>query len=883
MARRRRNNSSSARSKEKAGGGSLLWIIISLVVIAVAGAGWYFTQEKMKKAPAGKKAESVVGEKVGSKKTAAAVTSAKKKASSVVIVDPEEAVIVIAAADDYEGNVKPLMEKVYRRAAEELQKHLSLITGVEIPIAEKSSEKYAFNIGLTPVSDKKELAPQEACSFVSKKAAYFYADASLYNFGVEYAVYDFLEGQLGVTWIEPGDSGIVYKKQSKLKLKPGKYSWVPKLMFRKIRQAWRIRKEANPPVPKRLKKFPEFWPSDEVNNRKAEDDMAWQRRMKMGGGRPGGGHSFTKWWDKYGKTNPEYFALNRFGKREPVKDSRGAKETKEFIKICPSNPAVAEQIVKDWLPMKDRVKYVNAGMNDSVQNFCECENCKKLDVVLPGDEIKNRKPGSFASPGGEKYVHLTDRYVYLANAVAREVRKHRKDAMVAMYAYLTSIHPPRKLKVEPNVVVQFVPYVIPLDARITEEIIGGWYKAGAKHIAFRPNYHFKYHPFPMPIGVEKEMFDVFQVAVKNGCISADYDSLMGSWNLTGMADYILARTMSDPSKDFYYWEDKYLSAFGKASEDVKKYFRYWRHNIWEGRIRPNLKKLAKTGRSGNVARAIGWAISSNYIRNYKPEGCSQYYTEIDFDKTDKILQKALTRDLTETEKRRVNQLVLINTHSRYEHGAMYYRDDMGYGYAKDLLAFRKKHRTDLNMSWGGIFYVEDVWGDVCKLNLAVYLESYQLPWLKTPFKWRFKIDENNVGETEKWQEKDWDATKDWKSIRVNVPWSNTYESPHVELKKKLKDYDGIGWYTFRVKLPYQLQGKKVFLYFGGVDDNCKVYVNGKLAGEHISKTPADTNKPFEIQIDKFVDWVAEYQTATVRVEDKGGRGGVHKETWIVTK
>ncbi len=800
-------------------------------------------------------------------------------AAAKVSINPKNAVIVLP-----EKMRTAYLDKSYEKTAEELQKHLELIGGTKIPVIQKNQlkpEQYPFYVQQRSPKDKKEFAFQEVRWEITPKAAYFYGKKDSTT-GAMFAIYDFLEKQFGVLWIRPGDSGIVYKKHPEFVLNIGKYNWIPRLMFRKIRQRYRITRR-EPVVSKRMKPFPEFMLSMKENNKKAEDDMIWQKRMRMGGSRPGGGHSFTKWWDKYGKTHPEYFALNKYGKREPVKLSKGAKATKEFIKICPSCPGVAQQIIENWLPGKDRVQYINSGMNDSTQNFCECANCKKLDVTFKGEDRKGIKAGNFAYPGGDKYVHLTDRYVYLANAVAREARKHRKDAKVSMYAYLTTLHPPRKLKVEPNVVPQIVPYVIPLELKITEDLIGGWYKAGAKEIAFRPNYHFKYHPFPMHLGFEKDMFDVFQVAVRNGCISAEYDSLMGSWDITGMADYILARALAQPDKPFTYWEKEYYSAFGNASADIEKYFKYWREKVWNARLKPNVKKLAKLGRYGNFARGLAWSLHARYRGRYKPEVGSKYFKTSDFDITDKFLQEAASKNLTPAEKKRVEQLILANKHSRLVYGAMYNRGTKGYEYAKQLLAFRKANRNKMDMSWCGFFYSEDVWGDICKLKLASYLEKYPLPWIKTPFKWRFEIDEKNVGLKEKWQDKSWDKTKDWKSIRVNVPWSNTYECPYKALKKKLKTYDGIGWYTFRQNVPVEMKKRKVFLYFGGVDDSCWVYVNGKLAGEHIAKDAKDTNTPFEIEITKQIDWTKKYQTVTVRVEDKGGRGGVHKETWLVSR
>ena len=169
------------------------------------------------------------------------------------------------------------------------------------------------------------------------------------------------------------------------------------------------------------------------------------------------------------------------------------------------------------------------------------------------------------------------------------------------------------------------------------------------------------------------------------------------------------------------------------------------------------------------------------------------------------------------------------------------------------------------------------------LTQCSLLGKYPLPWLKTPFQWRFAMDPDNVGIKNKWYVKSWDETNTWKPIRVNVHWSNTYESPYFELKKKLKDYDGIGWYSFRFKTPDEMKKRKIFLHFGGVDDSCWVYVNGGKVGEHIAKTKGDKDAPFDIRIDSAIKWDSEYQHVIVRVHDLGGKGGIHEETWIVSK
>ncbi len=773
-----------------------------------------------------------------------------------ISVNPEKAIIVLPSDTKTKAHIK----KINLSSAKELQKHLELITGIKIPIAENTRQaagKYIFYIDTVPSADKSTLAPQESRWLVNPQAAYFYGSPK--GYGAQNAVYSFLSSQLGVDWIEPGDEGIVYKKMPQLVLKGGSYNWVPKLMFRKIRQGGARIAKRMPSLRKRYKAYAEFQPKLKEHNKFAEDVMLWQKRMRMGGSRPGGGHAFSKWWNKYGKTHPEYFALNKYGKREPVKIAK-AHQTNEFVKVCPSNPKVAERIVKDWLPKKSRLKYVNTGINDGIENFCECANCAKLDIQQQGEK---------------KHTHLTDRYVYMTNKVAKEVRKHRPDACVAMYSYLTTLYPPRKLKLEPNVVVQVVPYVIPLDLEVTEKLLNGWYKAGATMLAFRPNYHCKYLTTTMPLGIEKQMFDVFQIAVKNACISADYDSLTNNWPLTGISDYILAKAMSDPAKPFSYWEKKYYSAFGNASEDVEKYFKYWRNNIWNKRLMPNIVNICNKGGAGDFARGLFWSLG-------------KYYKLSDFDKTDAILKAASTKKLTAIEKQRLKELILANKHARLMFEAIAASPMDKSKHAAKLLAFRKKYKDTLKLQWMGVFAFEFSNGDLAGFEIAKQMKGYLKPWLPTELFWRFKIDPANKGLKEKWQNKSWNDTAGWEKFRTDRFWEKQYNFDETNnlsdaTNKVISAYDGIGWYTTQISVPADWKNRKIFLRFGAVDESCWVYVNGKLAGKHLYKHKNDWKTPFEISINKLIDWKKKKQLVTVRVEDKGGVGGIWRKVWLVSK
>jgi len=778
--------------------------------------------------------------------------------AETVTVDAENSVIVLPPP----GSTLERQEQLLETAADELQKHLALVTGFSIPVVDSTQVpegKYPFSIGIVPAEDEKPIGSQESRWVITPNGAWFYGDTAGYGTGAQYAVYSFLEDQLGVHWIEPGDEGIAYKKMSPLALRDGAFNWIPQLVFRSIRQGGaRIAKEMYR-LGSDYQEFAEFQPTLEEHNAFAEDVIRWRQRVKMGGARPGGGHSFATWWAKYGEAHPEYFALNKFGKREPVPAPK-PQYTDEFVKICPSNPDVADRIVADWLPKKDRVQFVGAGMNDGADNFCECANCKKLDIPREGERFAD---------------HLTDRYVHLANAVARKVREHRPDAYVAMYAYLNSLRPPRKLNVEPNVVVQVVPYVIPLESKITEDILGGWRRAGATMIAFRPNYHTKYLTITIPIGVEKQMFEVFQTAVRNGCVSADYDSLVNHWPVTGLADYILAKAMSDPSKPFEHWKNQYYSAFGAAAGDVARYFDYWREQVWEKRLLPNIATICDRGGAGNFTRGLLWSLG-------------EYYTLSDFETTDAFLDEASKATLTPLERERLNELRLANQHARLTFQAITAAPADKSAFAEELLAFRKRHRNDLRLQWLGVFGVEIGNGDLTGMKLSKTMKDYLKPWLKTDLFWRFKLDPDDTGLREKWQEIPWEKTAGWDTLRTDRFWERQFAADEKKTLSEavanvIERYDGLGWYVTQHAVPADWKGRKIFLRFGAVDESCWIYLNGKFAGEHLYKERNDWKTPFEIRIDELVDWNREKQLITVRVEDKAGVGGIWRSVWLVSK
>ena len=770
--------------------------------------------------------------------------------AEIIKIKPDNAVIVLSDNKNH----------AVVTAAAELRKHLKLITGSDIPVVSPdkvTAGKYAFRVGAKIPGDSKPLAPEEARWKVTPEGTYFYGDDSSYRSGTLFAVCDFLEKMFKVRWIEPGD--IAFTRQNPLQLTLSSSDWKSELRLRNIRGTFR-----KTPGKTTDAALNEFQMSPEEHARFKKDVISWRKRLRMGGhDSPAYGHAFTNWWRLYGKTHPEYFALTGSGKRAPVPKSGNASDNPvaptaqsiHHIKLCISNPAVVAQIVKNWLAQKNRTDYINACVNDSPpRGFCRCPKCRALDVTLRGEKFGD---------------HLTDRYVDFGNRIIKEAAKHDPSAKAVIYAYNETEYPPRRTRLDKNLVIGLVTTHFELDS--INKLFHGWTKMGAKEIFFRPNQHHYYFTGTIPTGFEKHFYEVFQTAYKNNVIGFDYDCLINNWLVTGMADYILAKAMSEPTKSFDYWENHYLDAFGAAKPEVKKYFDYWRENVWEKRINPHLTEIVKKGKWYNFVRGLMWNLG-------------KYYKESDFDNTDIYLKNALRCKLSPEETARVKKLQVANRHARLVFKAVTTPEPAKFRYSLELLNFRRQHKDFGNVIWAKIFNYESYWGDITGIRAAVKFQDYALPFIKTPLFWSFRLDPDGIGDRDGWYKQS--NMDSWDIMPTNNFWEKPYphyKHPSAETRKKLTNYNGVGWYSCQLKVPANWKNRKVFLYFGAVDESCWVYVNGKLVGKHLFEKPDDWNSPFSISIDAGINWGRPTQLVTVKVEDKSGSGGIWKPVWLVSK
>ena len=86
--------------------------------------------------------------------------------------------------------------------------------------------------------------------------------------------------------------------------------------------------------------------------------------------------------------------------------------------------------------------------------------------------------------------------------------------------------------------------------------------------------------------------------------------------------------------------------------------------------------------------------------------------------------------------------------------------------------------------------------------------------------WRFKLDRDDAGEKEGWQ----NGLTNWRSIPVPASWQELFDDA--------RNYVGAAWYETDFQVDPAWRGRALRLRFGSAVYRAKVWLNGKLLGEH---------------------------------------------------
>jgi hypothetical protein len=476
-------------------------------------------------------------------------------------------------------------------AALELQEHLQTMSGATVPIVaedelQASTRGVRILVGASGLTrqlgmDPKSMEPESFVIKTTEDALILVgedAGGSNPRMGTLWAVYDFLQDQLGCRWIWPGEIGRVVPHRPTVAIGRLDIRETPEIKIRGFRmtaqEKHRVAYEREG-----LGQFLEFGAAYDAIS---EDERVWLRRMRMGRSfKLSYGHAFTDWWEKFGQTQPEIFALQPNGRRGPRRSSQP-----DFVKMCVSNPQLWElqlDRIRKYAEQGARGLWINTCENDGSGGFCVCPRCRAWDAD-PNRQLESLPPvedGSEVDVGddaGELPEVLSDRYARWYNELARRARELDPEARVVAYAYSRYRSPPSKIaRIEPNVWIGYVGFnAYPRPESYRRMSTGewqGWSQRGAT-VYLRSNSMF-YCGEGAPYIVTRQLVEDLQFQVQHGLRAVDFDCLQGYWATTGPSYYVLARMLWDTEADPRRVLDEFYGAFGPMSGVAREYFDYW--------------------------------------------------------------------------------------------------------------------------------------------------------------------------------------------------------------------------------------------------------------------------------------------------------------------
>lgn len=522
----------------------------------------------------------------------------------------------------------------------------------------------------------------------------------------------------------------------------------------------------------------------------------WIRHQRAGGPYFPGAHGIPLGDEITITSHPDYYAL--------VDGKRVAAQ------LCLSHPDVlklAIQQAKLYFKNKPYLPWYGVGPNDG-GGFCECKGCLELD----GDDWD-----PFSSS-----LSVTDRYVWFFNQMLKEIHQDFPGKKLAFYVYHAYMRPPVKVVPDSAIMISIAPIGLcrihgmnnPICAErgYLKQIVREWTKLVPE--VYERGYWFNLADPAMPFIQTHRLEDEISYYADVG-IQGFRTECAGHWALQGPSLYAAGKLMWNPDLN----TDEILSdycrrLFGPAANAMQGYFHYL----------------------NDVIRDADYHTGSAFdILNIYPSSVRGKAQEF-IDQALSVAPDGLYRDRVEMY---ATGFAYSNAFAEMIEARNEFDWELSYAALQQVDEYRERLRG----------YEVPMLGDSAIGHLRRF---FRLPieqgFARTtggnrmiaPLSdvWEFLIDPHGIGEDLSYYN-DQVQGSNWQQIATSTTsWSN----------EGLRYYKGLAWYRQEVKIEEAFVGKRVFLWFGGVDETARVWVNGTLAG--ISPVSAFT--PFEVDVTELV-------------------------------
>ncbi|MEI6420930.1 MAG: DUF4838 domain-containing protein, partial [Lentisphaerota bacterium] len=730
-------------------------------------------------------------------------------------------------------------------AVKELRDYLQKITGQEIPVVAPDSKPTgpAIIVGSHPLNQDlgaDKLGPEEYVIDVSKDFVRIaggrktVTDAKGNMFvqerGTLYGVYEFLE-TLGVRWYRPEEWGEHVPKLQTINLPTGIKTYRPSYKYRYGINGYRQWK-------------------DQTQEQSAMGKL-WATRNRqntsMYSGPEFGGYYSVEFQHsyffripklRYFATHPEYFAL-----------INGKRSNDINAQLCLSNPDVQRLFVESIVAQakaNPQFEVVSVEPNDSSSLWCQCDGCTALD-----------DPKLLSPSGG---VSMANRVCTFNNIIALKVAEQAPDVKIGWLAYDQHTEvPTRVTKLEPNTMVQatayaggYSDYSRNLDDPNSKQnsrflkIIEGY----GKLTQIMTHEYFSGYGWFGPMPIVHTMVDRLR-AYRHLNVKGVYSQTDAHWGPLGLDLYMYTKLLWNPDLDVASELNLYCSNYyGPAATMMKTYHETLEaaatNGVYFGSGGSGLERLFNDELIAKLRPSIEQAQEA--VRGKQPyerrlagvvAGYEVACRTCEFNKLriEMRFEEAL-RCLDELEK----YVLSFKEGDVFDNGPNAYPQIAG-------LSNWKKWREEL------VEQTSVIKTKFVDAKIAQNHDKY----------WRFQTDAKDEGLAVNWMSPEVD-TAAWPLLDADRWWQ----------EQGYPKYYGVAWYRRQFESPMVGNSRRVILYFGAVDGDATVFVNGKKVGEHLLPENGDGwDKPFFFDITDLLQ-TGKPNLIAVRVKDTVGMSGIFK-------
>jgi hypothetical protein len=362
-----------------------------------------------------------------------------------------------------------------RTAAEQLQKYLQQVTGASFPLQRETAVKAdAPQILVGAGARVKSLLPTQDWNalghdgIVLKTVGQKLILAGGRPRGTLYAVFQFLEDEVGCKWWTPSENSI--PSQSTLKVRAQNVVYIPAFSYREH-------------FTNAVREHPEFATLLRENGHFQTQSTEWGGHYNM----LGFVHTFATLLplEKYFKEHPEWYTDPSNGHLpcSPTSPMPDAQHTELDL----SNPQVLEEVTKnalEWIAKNPTAGYISISQNDNRDGYCRCPKCAAMTAAE-------------GSPSGPLLAFV--------NQVAARIHQQHPDFLVETLAYYFTETPPKTIRPAKNVVIRLAPidsdFGHPLDSEWNQETrakIKAWAEISPQLFVWNYASNFRANMLPHP-------------------------------------------------------------------------------------------------------------------------------------------------------------------------------------------------------------------------------------------------------------------------------------------------------------------------------------------------------------------------------------------------